>query len=83
MAWNVFWRLGVAFVRDYDEARYGVAASEMLHHHSMLVTTYAGATEFWRSDAPTPSPPGSSNKKLARSLPWISILCSSKTSSDA
>jgi 4-amino-4-deoxy-L-arabinose transferase-like glycosyltransferase len=52
MAWNVFWRLGVAFVRDYDEARYGVAASEMLHHHSMLVTTYAGATEFWNLKPP-------------------------------
>jgi 4-amino-4-deoxy-L-arabinose transferase-like glycosyltransferase len=45
--WNVLWRLGDTFVRDYDEGRYGVAASEMLHSHSMLVTTYAGATEFW------------------------------------
>jgi hypothetical protein len=39
MTWNAFWRLGDTFVRDYDEARYGVAASEMLHRHSTLVTT--------------------------------------------
>src|SRR5690348_5310452 len=47
MSWNALWRLGDTFVRDYDEGRYGVAASEMLHRHSVLVTTYAGATEFW------------------------------------
>ncbi len=52
MSWNVFWRLGDTFVRDYDEGRYGVAASEMLHRHSMLVTTYAGATEFWNLKPP-------------------------------
>jgi 4-amino-4-deoxy-L-arabinose transferase-like glycosyltransferase len=52
MTWNAFWRLGDTFVRDYDEGRYGVAASEMLHRHSMLVTTYAGATEFWNLKPP-------------------------------
>jgi 4-amino-4-deoxy-L-arabinose transferase-like glycosyltransferase len=52
MAWNSFWRLGDTFVRDYDEGRYGVAASEMLHRHSPLVTTYAGATEFWNLKPP-------------------------------
>ncbi len=51
-AWNTLWRLGETFVRDCDEARYGVAASEMLHAHSMLVTTYAGATEFWNLKPP-------------------------------
>lgn len=52
MAWNAFWRLGDTFVRDYDEGRYGVAASEMLHRHDALVTTYAGATEFWNLKPP-------------------------------
>ena len=52
MSWNAFWRLGDTFVRDYDEGRYGVAASEMLHRHSTLVTTYAGATEFWNLKPP-------------------------------
>ncbi len=52
MAWNSFWRLGDTFVRDYDEGRYGVAASEMLHSHSLLVTTYAGATEYWNLKPP-------------------------------
>jgi 4-amino-4-deoxy-L-arabinose transferase-like glycosyltransferase len=52
MTWNAFWRLGDTFVRDYDEGRYGVAASEMLHRHSVLVTTYAGATEFWNLKPP-------------------------------
>jgi 4-amino-4-deoxy-L-arabinose transferase-like glycosyltransferase len=50
--WNAFWRLSDTFVRDYDEGRYGVAASEMLHRHSVLVTTYAGATEFWNLKPP-------------------------------
>jgi 4-amino-4-deoxy-L-arabinose transferase-like glycosyltransferase len=52
MSWNAFWRLGSTFVRDHDEGRYGVAASEMLHAHSLLVTTYAGATEFWNLKPP-------------------------------
>jgi 4-amino-4-deoxy-L-arabinose transferase-like glycosyltransferase len=52
MAGNGFWRLGDTFVRDLDEGRYGVAASEMLHRHSLLVTTYAGATEFWNLKPP-------------------------------
>lgn len=52
MTWNAFWRLGDTFVRDYDEGRYGVAASEMLHRHDALITTYAGATEFWNLKPP-------------------------------
>jgi 4-amino-4-deoxy-L-arabinose transferase-like glycosyltransferase len=52
MTWNSLWRLGDTFVRDYDEGRYAVAASEMLHTHSPLVTTYAGETEFWNLKPP-------------------------------
>src|SRR3954470_10006619 len=47
MAFNGFFALETTHIRDFDEARYGVAASEMLHSHSPLVTTYAGATEYW------------------------------------
>src|ERR1700712_3573960 len=47
MAFNAFFALESTHIRDFDEARYGVAASEMLHSHSPLVTTYAGATEYW------------------------------------
>ena len=52
MAFNALWGLSNTFVRDLDEARYGVAASEMLHSHSLLITTYAGATEFWNLKPP-------------------------------
>jgi 4-amino-4-deoxy-L-arabinose transferase-like glycosyltransferase len=52
MTWNVLWRLGDTWVRDCDEGRYAVAASEMLHAHSPLITTYAGATEFWNLKPP-------------------------------
>jgi len=52
MSWNALWRLGGTYIRDFDEGRYGVAASEMLHANSALVTTYAGATEFWNLKPP-------------------------------
>ncbi|MBS0419831.1 MAG: glycosyltransferase family 39 protein [Proteobacteria bacterium] len=52
MVFNAFFALDSTHVRDYDEARYGVAASEMLHSHSALVTTYGGATEFWNLKPP-------------------------------
>src|SRR5690242_6560261 len=50
--WNGLRLLGDTFGRDHDEGRYGVAACEMLHAHSTLVTTYAGATEFWNLKPP-------------------------------
>lgn len=52
MTLNAFSGLSETYVRDMDEARYGVAASEMLHNHSALVTTYAGSTEFWNLKPP-------------------------------
>jgi 4-amino-4-deoxy-L-arabinose transferase-like glycosyltransferase len=52
MVLNAFTGLSETYVRDMDEARYGVAASEMLHTHSALVTTYAGSTEFWNLKPP-------------------------------
>jgi 4-amino-4-deoxy-L-arabinose transferase-like glycosyltransferase len=52
MTFNGFFALETTHLRDFDEARYGVAASEMLHSHSPLVTTYAGATEYWNLKPP-------------------------------
>ncbi len=52
MLFNAFFALDTTHIRDFDEARYGVAASEMLHAHSALVTTYAGTTEFWNLKPP-------------------------------
>jgi 4-amino-4-deoxy-L-arabinose transferase-like glycosyltransferase len=52
MAFNSFFALEGMHIRDFDEARYGVAASEMLHSHSALVATYAGATEYWNLKPP-------------------------------
>lgn len=52
IATHSFWGLDAAVVRDCDEARYGVAASEMLRAGSPLVTTYAGATEYWNLKPP-------------------------------
>lgn len=49
---NCFWRLSSSVVSDLDEARYGVAASEMLHNHSALVATYAGRPEYWNLKPP-------------------------------
>lgn len=53
LAWvNCFWRLSASKVSDLDEARYGVAASEMLRSHSALVATYAGRPEYWNLKPP-------------------------------
>lgn len=49
---NCFWRLSTNVVSDLDEARYGVAASEMLRSHSALVATYAGRPEYWNLKPP-------------------------------
>lgn len=51
-AFNVFWRLPSTVIWSLDEARYGVAASEMLHAHQYLVPTYAGSPEYWNLKPP-------------------------------
>ncbi|HEX4023703.1 MAG TPA: glycosyltransferase family 39 protein [Steroidobacteraceae bacterium] len=49
---NCFWRLSSTAISDADEGRYGVAASEMLRSHSLLVATYAGRPEYWNLKPP-------------------------------
>lgn len=52
MTLNVFAGLGSVALNDSDEARYGVAAWEMLHNRSFIVTTYAGQAEYWNLKPP-------------------------------
>ncbi len=52
MVCNVFLRLGSARIDDSDEARYGVAAYEMLRSHDWIVPTYAHAPETWNLKPP-------------------------------
>ncbi|HSS48894.1 MAG TPA: glycosyltransferase family 39 protein, partial [Thermoanaerobaculia bacterium] len=52
MALNVFAGLSSVTLNDSDEARYGVAAWEMLHNKSFIVTTYAGQPEYWNLKPP-------------------------------
>jgi len=40
MTFNVFWRLSTTAISNSDEACYGVAASEMLNAHEMVVGLY-------------------------------------------
>jgi len=47
-----FWRLSTTAISNSDEARYGVAASEMLNAHEMVVPTYGGETEYWNLKPP-------------------------------
>jgi 4-amino-4-deoxy-L-arabinose transferase-like glycosyltransferase len=51
-AFNVFWHLSTTAISSMDEARYGVAASEMLSTHEHLVPTYGGHTEYWNLKSP-------------------------------
>jgi 4-amino-4-deoxy-L-arabinose transferase-like glycosyltransferase len=52
MTTNVFWRLSTTAISSSDEARYGVAASEMLNAHELVVPTYGGQTEYWNLKPP-------------------------------
>ncbi len=52
MAVNVFVGLSSVALNDSDEARYGVAAWEMLQHKSFILTTYAGQPEYWNLKPP-------------------------------
>ncbi len=49
---NVFWHLSSTAILSLDEARYGVAAGEMLNAHRFLVPTYAGRAEYWNLKPP-------------------------------
>jgi hypothetical protein len=52
MTVNVFWRLSSTVISSMDEARYGVAASEMLNAREQWIPTYGGLAEYWNLKPP-------------------------------
>ncbi len=51
-AFNLLWGLGTAKVQEWDEARRGVSAVEMIESRNLLVPTYAHATDLWSTKPP-------------------------------
>jgi 4-amino-4-deoxy-L-arabinose transferase-like glycosyltransferase len=49
---NLLFRLQEAPVREWDEARHGVSAEEMLRSGRLMVTTYAGEPDYWNLKPP-------------------------------
>lgn len=48
----LFVNLGEYHIVDYDEARHGVNAYEMIRNQDYLVHTYAGETDYWNLKTP-------------------------------
>ena len=49
---NLFFNLGRDAVKDWDEARHGVSAYEMLQNRDFIKPTYLGETEYWNLKPP-------------------------------
>lgn len=49
---NVFYQLGIATVDNWDEARHGVNAYEMLKNHNYLVNTYLYERDYYNLKPP-------------------------------
>ncbi|WP_310549751.1 ArnT family glycosyltransferase [Paenibacillus glufosinatiresistens] len=49
---NLFMNLGVKPIEDWDEARHGVSAYEMLKSGNYAVNTYNGETDYWNLKPP-------------------------------
>ena len=47
-----FYQLGQFPARDWDEARHGVSAYEMLKNHNYVVNTYSYETDYWNLKPP-------------------------------
>lgn len=52
LAYIAFGNLGVWHIEDYDEARHGVNAYEMIKNNDYLVHTYQGAPDLWNTKPP-------------------------------
>lgn len=52
IAFNAFYNLHAGMLKDWDEARHGVSAIEMLESGSYLVNTWGGKTDYWNSKPP-------------------------------
>ncbi len=48
----LFGRLGEVHIADYDEARHGVSAYEMIRNNDYLVNTYQGELDYWNLKPP-------------------------------
>ncbi|MHB8881381.1 MAG: ArnT family glycosyltransferase [Thermodesulfovibrionales bacterium] len=51
-AFNLFWSLDSVPANDWDEARHGVTAYEMLKNKSWVVPTYAERPDYWNLKPP-------------------------------
>lgn len=49
---NLFYNLGAYPVNDWDEARHGVSAYEMVKNHNYIKVTFNGITEYWNLKPP-------------------------------
>lgn len=52
VCFNCFYQLGQFPARDWDEARHGISAYEMLKNHNYVVNTYAYQTDYWNLKPP-------------------------------
>jgi 4-amino-4-deoxy-L-arabinose transferase-like glycosyltransferase len=52
LGYLLFARLGEMYITDYDEARHGVNAYEMIRNDDYLVTTYQGEPDYWNLKPP-------------------------------
>lgn len=55
IGYQLFGRLGDMFIVDYDEARHGVNAFEMIRSGDYIVSTYQGQTDYWNLKPPLSS----------------------------
>ena len=52
LAYLAFGNLGVWHIEDYDEARHGINAYEMIQNNDYLVHTYQGEPDLWNTKPP-------------------------------
>ena len=52
LAMFCFYRLGDKPIYDYDEARHGASAYEMMQSGEWIVTTYQGTPDYWNLKPP-------------------------------
>jgi 4-amino-4-deoxy-L-arabinose transferase-like glycosyltransferase len=49
---NLFYRLGLTTVQDWDEARHGITAYEMIKNNNYLITTYGFNVDYYNLKPP-------------------------------
>lgn len=51
-AFNLFYNLDLQYVRDWDEALYGISAFEMTENGNYIVNTYLNKPDYWNLKPP-------------------------------